>query len=153
MSIHKISVFISFIAILILVSTGVLADDALVKKAKLLSAKFFDETLPTEPIEKWLRMNLPAEYDIIWGECITDCGESTGSGLDKERDMPLCVEVEIRNETLAGYLALYVGTQKSDLFNDSAGVYFGYLEHQGTKYNFRKLSDILDVEKLHCKTN
>ena len=152
---RKNSVFILFIAILFYsVSSGVLADDALVIKAKSLSAKHFDETLPAQPIEEWLRMHLPAEYEVVWGEYITDCGESTGSATDKERDMPLCAEVEIRKVTkLVGYLALFVGTQKRGLMHDSAGVYFGYLEHQRTRYNFRKLSDILNVERPHNKAN
>jgi len=108
------------------VSIGALADDALVMKAKSLSAKHFDETLPAQPIEEWLSRHLPAEYEVVWGEYITDCGESTGGTSDKERDMPLCAEVEIRQGTkLVGYLALFVGTQKRGLLNDSAGgVYF-----------------------------
>ena len=145
---RKNSVFIFFTAILFYsVSIGALADDALVIKAKSLNAKHFDETLPAQPIEEWLRRHLPAEYEVVWGEYITDCGESTGGAADKERDMPLCAEVEIRKRTkLVGYLALFVGTQKRGLLNDSAGVYFGYLEHQGTKYNFRKLREILNIE-------
>jgi len=145
---HKNSVLIFFTAILFFsVSNGPLADDALVLKAGSLSAKQFDETLPDQPIKEWLRRHLPAEYEVVWGEYITDCGEITGNATDKERDMPLCTEVEIRRGTiLVGYLALFVGTQKHGFLNDSAGVYFGYLEHHGTKYNFRKLSEILNVE-------
>jgi len=148
MTICKNSVFIFFTAILLCeVSTGALADDALVIKVKSLNAKHFDETLPAQPIEEWLRMHLPAEYEVLWGQHITDCGESTGSSTDKKRDIPLCAEVEIRKETkLVGYLALFVGTQKRGLLKDSAGLYFGYLEDQGAKYNFRKLSDILNIE-------
>ena len=145
---RKNSVFIFFIAILFYsVSTGALAYDALLIKVRSLNAKYFDETLPAQPIEEWLRMHLAAEYEIIWGQYLTDCGERTGSATDEKRDVPLCAEVEIRKGTqLAGYLALFVGTQKRGLLNDSAGVYFGYLEHHGTKYNFRKLSDILNIK-------
>lgn len=152
---RKNSVFFFFTAILFYsVSTGALADDALVIKARSLSAKLFDETLPAQPIEEWLRMHLPSEYEIVWGKYITDCGERTGSATDKKRDIPLCAEVEIRKGTkLVGYLDLFLGTQKRGLLNDSAGVYFGYLEHQGMKYNFRKLSDILKAESPHNKTN
>ena len=148
------SVFI-FIAILFYsVSPGALADDALVIKARSLSAKFFDKTLPVQPIEEWLRMHLPSEYEIVQDKYITDCGESTGNATDKNRDIPLCAEIEIRKGIkLAGHLALFIGTQKRGLLNDSAGVFFGYLEHQGMKYNFRKLSDILNVESPHNKAN
>ncbi len=152
---HKKSVFIVFTAILYCsAATGALADDALVIKARSLSAKLFDETLPAQPIEEWLRMHLPPEYEIVWGKYITDCGERTGSATDKKRDIPLCAEVEIRKGAkLAGYLALFLGTQQRGLLNDSAGVYFGYLEHQGIKYDFRKLSDILNVESPHNRAN
>jgi hypothetical protein len=145
---RKNSVFIFFVTILFSsVSTGALADDALLIKVRSLNAKHFDKTLPAQPVEKWLRMHLPAEYELIWGQYLTDCGESAGSATDEKRDVPLCAEVEIRKGIkLAGYLALFVGTQKRGLWNDSDGVYFGYLEHHGTKYEFRKLSDILNVK-------
>lgn len=145
---RKNSVFIFFAAILFYsVSGGALADDALVKKVKSLNAKHFDETLPAEPIEEWLRKHLPEEYEVIWGEYTTDCGESTGGAADKERNMPLCVEVEIRRRAkLVGYLVLFLGIQKRGSLNEGVGLYFGYLEHQGTKFNFRKLRDILNIE-------
>jgi len=148
MNMHKKLVFIFLTAVLFCSAySGVLADDALVMKAKSLSAKHFDETLPDQPIEEWLRRHLPAEYEVVWGKYITDCGESTGGASDKERDMPLCAEVEIRKGTkIVGYLALFVGTQKRGLLNDSAVVYFGHLEHRGMKYNFRKLREILNIE-------
>lgn len=123
------------------------ADDSLVEKAKSLSAQDLDKTLPAQPIEEWLQANIPASYKVVWGEHITDCGESTGSAVDKERDMPLCAEVEIKeNAKLVGYLALFVATQKRGLLTDNMGLYFGYLEHNGTKYHFRRLSDVLKVK-------
>ena len=151
----KNSILIFFTAILFYsISTGILADDTLAIKARSLSAKLFDETLPSQPIEEWLRMHLPSEYEIVWGKYVTDCGERTGSATDKERDIPLCAEVEIKKGTkLVGYLALFLGTQKRGLLNDNAGVYFGYLEHRGIKYNLRKLSDILNVESSQNNVN
>jgi hypothetical protein len=97
-----------------------LADDTLVIKARSLSAKLFDETLPAQPIEEWLRMHISSEYEIVWGKYITDCGERTGSETEKKRDIPLCAEVEIRKGTkLVGYLALFFGMQKRGLLNNS----------------------------------
>ena len=151
----KNSILIFFTAILFYsISTGILADDTLAIKARSLSAKLFDETLPSQPIEEWLRMHLPSGYEIVWSKYVTDCGEGTGSASDKKRDIPLCAEVEIRKgNKLVGYLALFLGAQKRGLLNDHAGVFFGYLEHQGIKYKFRKLSDILNVEWPHKKAN
>ena len=129
-----------------LVSGGAHADDQFVAGAKLRSAHDFDSTLPVQPIEEWLRVHLPL-YQLSWGEHITDCGEGTGSALDKERDMPLCAEIEIMDGPKAkGYLALLVGTQKRGLLQDGIGLYFGYLEHRGTKYDFKRLSDVLEVK-------
>lgn len=122
------------------------ADDQFVKGAKLLSARDFDKTLPGQPIEEWLRVHLPG-YKTFWGEHITDCGEGTGTAIDKERDMPLCVELEIKDgPKVKGYLLLLVGTEKRGLLKDGFGLYFGYLEHRGTKYDFQRLSDVLNVK-------
>jgi len=125
---------------------GARADDQFVKGAKLLSAHDFDNTLPHQAVEEWLRVYLPG-YKTVWGEHITDCGEGTGTAADKERDMPLCAEIEIKEgPKVAGYLALLVGTQKRGLLKDGIGPYFGFLEHRGTKYNFKRLSDVLKVK-------
>lgn len=122
------------------------ADDQLVKGAKLRSAHDFDSTLPVQPIEEWLRVHLPL-YQLSWGEHITDCGEGTGSAADKERDLPLCAEIEVRDGPKAkGYLLLLVGTQKRGLLQDGIGLHSGYLEHRGTKYDFKRLSDVLQVK-------
>jgi hypothetical protein len=123
------------------------ADDQYVRTAKSLSVWHFDKTLPDQPVEKWMRVNLPTGYEAVWGPYITDCGESTGSPVDRERDMPLCAEIELRKGgEVKGYLALFVGTQKRGLVQEGAGLYFGYLEHRGKKYEFRRLSDLLHVE-------
>jgi hypothetical protein len=129
------------------VSINAPADDDLVKKAKSLDAQDFDKTLPAQPVEDWLRAHLPASYEVIWGEHITDCGESTGTATDKERDMPLCAEVEIREgEKVVGSLSLFVATQKRGLVRDGVEFYSGYLERHGMKYDFTRLSDILKIK-------
>lgn len=129
------------------VSGTVQADDDYVKGAKSLSAQDFDKTLPDQPIEEWLRAHIPAEYAAVWGEFVTDCGEGTGTAADQERDMPLCAEVQIKDGPRAtGYLALFVGTHKRGQVKHGVGLYFGYLEHRGTKYDFKRLGDVLRVE-------
>ena len=60
--------------------------------------------------------------------------------------MPLCTEIEIMDGPKAkGYLVLLVGTQKRGLLQHGIGLYFGYLEHRGTKFEFKRLSDVLKV--------
>jgi len=123
------------------------ADDDYVKKAMSLTARDFDRTLPNQPIGGWLRSNIPARYEVVWGEYITDCGEGTGTVVDKERDMPMCLEVDLKEgPEIKGYLALFVGTEKRGLLRSGYGLYFGYLEHGGIRYTFRRLSDVLNVE-------
>ena len=61
--------------------------------------------------------------------------------------MPLCAEVEIkRGAKTVGYLALMVGTQKRGPLKDGNALYFGYLEHAGAKYDFKRLRDVLKVK-------
>ena len=128
-------------------STATQAEDEHVKRAMSLTARDFDRVLPDQPIEVWLRSNLPARYEIIWGEHITDCGEGTGTEIDKERDIPICLEVVLKEgPEIKGYLALFVGTGKRGLFKEGYGLYFGYLQHGENRYNFRRLRDVLKVK-------
>ena len=129
------------------VSASAQADDEFVTGAKSLSARDFDKALPDQSIEAWLRAHLPVGYEAVWGEEITDCGEGTGTSIDAKRDMPLCAEVELkRGAKTVGYLALLVGTQKRGLLKEGLGVYFGHLEHAGTKYDFKRLGDVLKIK-------
>jgi hypothetical protein len=77
------------------VSVNAYGDDAFVKAAKSMSARAFDNNLPDESVERWLRAHIPVEYQVVWGEEVTDCGEGAGSAIDAERDMPLCAEVKV----------------------------------------------------------
>jgi hypothetical protein len=123
------------------------ADDEGVKRVMSLTARDFDKVLPDQPIDGWLRSNLPARYEVVWGEHITDCGEGTGTVIDKERDMPICLEVVLKEGLeIKGYLALFVGTEKRGLLKDGYGLYFGYLQYDGNRYNFKWLRDVLKVK-------
>ena len=128
------------------VAGNVYGDDEIVKAAKSLSAQAFDKTLPDQSVESWLRAHLPTEYQVVWGEEITDCGEGGGTPIEG-RDMPLCAEVVVkRGAKMVGYLALMVGTHKRGLSKEGNGLYFGYLEHAGTRYDFKHLSDVLKIK-------
>ena len=86
-------------------------------------------------------------YKTSWSEHITDCGEGTGSAIDMQRDMPLCAEIDVMDgPKVTGNLVLLVGTQKRGLLKDGIGLYSGYLERRGTRYNFNRLSDVLKVK-------
>lgn len=142
---HRQFFFLLAACLLCSVAAGVHADDQFVKAAKLRSAYDFDKALPRQPIVEWLRVHLPW-YETSWGEHITDCGEGTGSAADRERDMPLCAEIGVKDGPKeVGYLALLVATQKRGLLQDGIGLHSGYLEHHGTRYDFKRLSDVLKV--------
>ena len=135
------------VILIVLVASIAHADNELVKKAKALSANDFDKTLSDQPIEEWLQAHLPTSYKVVWEEQITDCGESTGTSIGKDRDMPLCAEVIIyEGPKVVGYLALFIATQKQGLLTNGKGLYFGFLDHQGTKYDFKQISDVLKVK-------
>ncbi len=128
-------------------SSATQADDERVKRAMSLTARDFDRVLPDQPIEVWLRSNLPARYEVLWGEHFTDCGEGTGTAIDQERDMPMCLEVMLKEgPEIKGYLALFVGTEKRGLLKDGYGLYFGYLQQGGKRHNFKRLRDVLKIK-------
>ena len=141
----------SFIALAVVIfcslSSASRADDEYVMKAMSLTARDFDRALPDQPIDAWLRSHIPGRYAVVWGEHITDCGEGTGTAVDKERDIPLCLEVELKEgPEIKGCLNLFVGTEKRGFLKNGHGLYFGYLEHDGKKYNFKRLGDVLKVK-------
>jgi hypothetical protein len=123
------------------------AEDEYVKKAMSLTARDFDKDLPDQPINEWLRSHIPPEYRMLWGEHTTDCGEATGTTLDTGRDMPMCVEVEfIEGRETRGCLDLFVGTKERGFSKNEHRLYFGHLEYGASRYNFRRLSDMLKVK-------
>ena len=124
-----------------------LSDVEYVKEAMSSTARDFDSDLPDQAVNDWLRSHIPSEYQVVWGEHLTACGESTGTSVDPERDMPLCVEVELKEgPVLKGALNLLVGTTIRGLLKDEYRLYFGYLEHGGKKYDFKRLRDVLKVK-------
>ena len=129
---------------LLLFSSPALAEEDYVAFAKLLLARDYDASLPAQPIEQWLASTLPQGMTPAWGEHITDCGEQTGDpAIDKERDMPLCAEVELKQkEKTIGYLMLMVGTEKKGRLRNGAGLYFGNIKRNNETVWIKKLSEL-----------
>ena len=120
------------------------ADDDYVSYAKSLPAKKFDKSLPSIPTEQWLASSLPSGIVAVWGKNVTDCGEQTGDpAIDRERDMPLCAEIEIKhNDKSVGYLLLFVGTEKKGKLKETAGLYYGYIKQGEKTIDLKKLEEI-----------
>lgn len=120
------------------------ADDEKVSFSKSLTANEYDNVLPAIAIEKWLRSILKESVAIEWGAYITDCGEQAGNPeIDKERDIPLCAEVELKEENrLVGYLLLFIGTENEGVIKEKACLYYGYINSNGKQITITKLSEL-----------
>lgn len=129
-------------------SSLTLADDDYVRFAKSLPARNYDKNLPSVPTEHWLTSILPSGIVAVWGDNVTDCGEQTGDpAIDRERDMPLCIEIELKQkDKSAGYLLLFVGTEKKGKLKEAAGLYYGYIRQGGKTIDLKKLHEITKLK-------
>jgi hypothetical protein len=125
------------------------ADDAYVSFAKSLPADRYDKTLPAISLERWLTSILPLGIVAVWGETVTDCGEQTGvPEVDKKRDMPLCVEIELKEKGKSvGYLLLFVGTNKKGILKESVALYYGYIKQGEKTVQLRNLREIAKMKE------
>jgi hypothetical protein len=133
---------------LLFVPSPALADDDYVTFAKSLRAQDFDASLPSQPVEQWLSSSLPQGVAAIWGKYITGCGEETGGpAIDKGRDMPLCAEIELKqNGKTVGSLLLFVGTEKKGKLKEHVGLYFGSIQRGTKTVQLKKLSDVTNIK-------
>ncbi len=129
-------------------SSKTVADDPKIAFAKSLTAKDYDDALPSVPVEQWLKKTLPENIIIKWGEYITACGEQAGKPeLDQERDMPLCAEVELKEDkNTIGYLLLFIGTENKGLLKEAACLYDGYINTNDKQMPLRKLSQLSRIK-------
>lgn len=129
----------------------VFADDDYVSFAKSLQAKDYDSNLPPMPIEQWLKSVLPHGTIAVWNPNITDCGEQTGDpAIDKDRDMPMCAEIEFKKNSISvGYLLLFIGTKKKGKLKEKAGLYYGDIKRNEKTINLKKLGDLSKMKKGH----
>jgi hypothetical protein len=135
---------LAILNIVLLTFSPSIAEDDYVTFAKSLMAKDYDESLPSIPIQEWLRSMLPNGLVALWNPAITDCGEQTGDPeIDKNRDMPMCAEIELKENGISvGYLLLMIGTQKKRKSKENAGLFYGFVTRQEKTINLRKLSDL-----------
>ncbi|MDH3975180.1 MAG: hypothetical protein OEV42_12940 [Deltaproteobacteria bacterium] len=137
--------FIIFICInlLFISANPSFAETDLVQFAKALTARDYDDRLPSIPIEQWLSSTLPKNCVAYWNENITACGEQTGNpSIDRARDLPLCAAVELMSDyTLRGYLLLFVATEKKGKIKKPS-FYFGYIKSKNKTIYIKKLGEI-----------
>jgi hypothetical protein len=132
------------INMILLLSSPSIADDDYIALAKSLTAKEYDQSLPSLPVEQWLTAALPHGIVASWGKYATDCGERTGvPATDRDRDMPMCAEIELKeNGRAAGYILLIIGTEKRGISSRDAGFYYGEMSRNGVNIKMKKLSDL-----------
>ena len=133
---------------ILFVASQAMADDDYVSFAKSLPAKKYDKRLPSIPIDQWLSSVLPPGVVAEWWNSVTDCGEQTGDPkIDKERDMPLCAEIEFKKKDKSvGYLLLFVGTEKKGKMKEAAGLYYGYIKQGDKTINLKRLQEITKLK-------
>jgi hypothetical protein len=136
------------ISTLLLSSSPSAADDDYMTFAKSLTAKEYDQSLPPLPVDQWLTSVLPHGIVALWGTYVTDCGELTGVlATDMDRDMPACAEIELKeNGRSAGYILLFIGSEKKGKSNTNAGLYSGEISRDGVVIKLKKLSDLKNMK-------
>ena len=62
--------------------------------------------------------------------------------------MPLCAEIELKKkDKSAGYLLLFVGTEKKGKLEEAAGLYYGYIKQGDKTINIKKLREITKLKR------
>ncbi len=142
--------FLLFISAVLSLPHESVADDEKVLFAKSLMARDYDSTLPSMPIEEWLRSTIKKEIVIEWSPYVTDCGERTGNPkIDTERDMPLCAEVGLKEGgKRIGYLLLFIGTDNRGTIKDEARLYYGYMNWNNKQVTIKELGELEHVEPV-----
>jgi hypothetical protein len=143
----KIRLLAGLVFMILLAASPTRADDDYVSYAKSLPAKKFDNSLLSIPTEQWLASSLPSGFVAVWENNVTACGEQTGDPeTDKKRDMPLCVEIELKKKDKSvGYLLLLVGTEKKGKEVGAVGLYYGYIEKEAKTMDLNELHEVIKL--------
>ena len=111
---------------------------AMVKRADVAT---LDPALPSQRFEEWFRQTMGPEDSYTWE--LNDCGEATGNpATDRQRDMPLCVEVRAhgpQEREMDTSVMLQVGTERKGLF--AKPVLRGIVQQEGEEF--------IDIKHLH----
>src|SRR5438094_327730 len=63
---------------------------------KRMDVATLDPDLPSQHFEEWFRETMGPEQSITWE--LNECGEATGNPqVDRQRDMPICVEARAQS--------------------------------------------------------
>lgn len=117
---------------------------ALEKKAvaivQQISASQLDSQLPDRSFSSWFNQVVGPQSGVNWQ--LTDCGEQTGTAADRERDLPLCVEVvAVRPNQRKVVVNIHVGTTKGGI-TGTPRLYFAVVEYNAEFYTAARLSEL-----------
>jgi hypothetical protein len=113
-------------------------EDELVRYAKSIDVAKLDSTLPSQPLEEWLRRG-PARIDELNWRISLDC-DLKDQKPDAEGDLPLCVKVGFRRGSIAGFGVLTVGTRKLGIKGPPVFEYLDVLSPSPVE-NYDRLSE------------
>jgi TonB family protein len=119
-------------------------EDGLEKRAvaslKQVSVSTLDPNLPKLSFLAWFNRTVGGGAGIQWQ--VTDCGEQTGTTVDRDRDIPLCVEViAVMPDERKAVIDVQVGTFKRGVAG-TPQLYFAIIEHEGELYSAKQLGDL-----------
>lgn len=108
---------------------------------KKMNVADLDPQIPAQHFEEWFRNTMGPEESYTWE--LNDCGEATGDpDIDKQRDMPLCVEARAQSPPdieIETSVILQVGTQRQGFF--AKPVLRAIVQQEG--------EELIDIKHLH----
>ena len=83
-------------------------DAEVIRYARSLPVSRIEPGMPKQRLDTWLRKILGRNLPLKWE--VNDCGEQTGTPVDRGRDFPMCVEATAETLDVFFTVSLMVGT-------------------------------------------
>ena len=116
--------------------------DLAIAHVKRLSVSALDSRLPYRRFVSWFKEVVGPKAKITWE--VNDCGEQTGGEADKDRDLPICAEVQANlPDQRIVVVRILAGTFKKGIAPQDVGIYAIFIEQEGEIRNVRHLSDLV----------
>jgi hypothetical protein len=114
-----------------------------ISSAKRIDVSVLDSRLPSKSFGQWFRGVVGAEAKIKWE--VNDCGEQTGTSVDRLRDLPSCAEAEAElADARKIVIRISVGTLKKGV-RGQPRVYDMFVEEKGHLLTVKTLYDLLEL--------
>ncbi len=97
--------------------------------------------LPKVRFDQWLQSIIGEKMPTTWE--VNDCGEQTGTPVDRGRDFPMCVEARSQSFDVYASLSLQVGTFKRGILRTPPRLrgLSVHLEGEG-RFDVKRLADL-----------